>query len=576
MNNFYLKLRQGVNSLPSQRFKMPKLETGFTMLEAVVVVGVLLALAIGGFLSYGPITENAKIAKLKSTAAEVYTAAQASNADGDPSTNPQDIIDTYNASTNKIHVEILEPGGVPLVAAMTTGLNVPAAYEPIPGEDFCVAATYVTATDLQAGFGACPADLPKPDTTPGDNTEVEPGSEIPATDDENGNGIPDSEEVQTPTVGSPGDKSHLPDPTSTEGYLVMKFDTSVEASCSTLNIPVTLGNVTSVNWGDGVSSNIRPLQHTYSEQGIRYVVLKGQIGAIGEQNWEDAGCLLEVPMWTDATGTTDMSYAFNNTTRLTSVPRVPITVKSLQATFKNSTFNGPINWNVPKLTTTSQMFMNNKSFNQPVLFNPDALQVTTSMFEGATAFNSMVHIGGFNRGISVVNVSNMFKDATSFNSLMSIGDGHAILSAQSMFENATSFNQPLTISLGNVSYADKMFKNATSFNSSVASLTFNRNMGFSEMFMGATSFNQPVSSFKVDATRAPILRSMFEGATSFNQPLSGWDTSGTRVVSRMFWNTPSFKQNLSTMKYHYTLSGTSTDFSDDPDRSWWPAGLAKP
>jgi type II secretory pathway pseudopilin PulG len=48
-----------------------RLETGFSMLEAVVVVGVLLALAVGGFLAYGPITQNAKIAKMKSAASEV-------------------------------------------------------------------------------------------------------------------------------------------------------------------------------------------------------------------------------------------------------------------------------------------------------------------------------------------------------------------------------------------------------------------------------------------------------------------------------------------------------------------------
>lgn len=576
MNNFYLKLRQGVNSLPSRMFKAPKLETGFTMLEAVVVVGVLLALAIGGFLSYGPITENAKIAKLKSTAAEVYTAAQASNADGDPSTNPQDIIDTYNASTNKIHVEILEPGGAPLIGAMTTSLTVPAAYVPVPGEDFCVAATYITASNLQAGFGACPADLSGAiEPVPDDNTEPEP-EESPNVDDKNGNGIPDSEEP--PAIGAPGDKSHLPASTSTEGYIVLKFDTSAEAQCSTINLPIGVSYHLSVNWGDGAITTTRPAEHTYSEQGIRYIVVKGEITEFGAENWEDAACLLEVPSWTAATATKNMSYAFNNTTRLTSVKQVPQTVTNLQGAFKNSTYNMPLNgWGgLPKLTTAYEMFKNNKNFNQPIVFFPDAMQNTASMFEGATSMNSQVNLSGANRGQALNNISKMFKDATAFNANVYLGYADLVVDASSMFENATSFNKPLDLSLGFTNNPQAMFKNATSFNQPVSTMKFGWAANYSEMFMGATSFNQPVSSFTMKSTESHQLRSMFESATSFNQPLYGWDISKSQVLSRMFWNTPSFKQNLSSMKIYYGLSGTSTDFSDGPDRSWWPAGLAKP
>ena len=57
-----------------KKLKMYKLQTGFTMLEAVVVVGVLLALAVGGFFSYGSITQNAKMAAVNSAASSIYTA----------------------------------------------------------------------------------------------------------------------------------------------------------------------------------------------------------------------------------------------------------------------------------------------------------------------------------------------------------------------------------------------------------------------------------------------------------------------------------------------------------------------
>jgi hypothetical protein len=68
---------------------------------------------------------------------------------------------------------------------------------------------------------------------------------------------------------------------------------------------------------------------------------------------------------------------------------------------------------------------------------------------------------------------------------------------------------------------------------------------------------------------------MFEGATSFNQPLTGWSFSNIRVLNRVFWNTPSFKQDLSQIPIYWGLANSSTDFSDDPDRSWWPDGLEK-
>lgn len=109
------------------------------MLEAVVVVGVLLALAVGGFLAYGPITENAKKAKVKSASSEIYTAVVVSSSDGDPNTNPQDAIDAWNDSTNKIRVEILPP------TAGGTREN----------GDFCVEATNLESLSISARTGSC-------------------------------------------------------------------------------------------------------------------------------------------------------------------------------------------------------------------------------------------------------------------------------------------------------------------------------------------------------------------------------------------------------------------------------------
>lgn len=82
---------------------------GFSMLEAVVVVGVLLALAVSGFIAYGEITKNAKKASVESAAASVYTAVLAAEMDGqetgDPATPDGDeVITAYNTSQSAITV----------------------------------------------------------------------------------------------------------------------------------------------------------------------------------------------------------------------------------------------------------------------------------------------------------------------------------------------------------------------------------------------------------------------------------------------------------------------------------------
>lgn len=119
--------------------KTHRLETGFSMLEAVVVVGVLLALAVGGFIAYGPITENSKKAAVKEAASSVHTAVVVADIDGDSETQPEDAIANWNNSTDKIKVEILPH------ATGSSSLN----------SDFCVEATNQEDSKITAQSGDC-------------------------------------------------------------------------------------------------------------------------------------------------------------------------------------------------------------------------------------------------------------------------------------------------------------------------------------------------------------------------------------------------------------------------------------
>lgn len=153
------------------RFTKYRLETGFSMLEAVVVVGVLLALAVGGFFAYGPIAENAKRAKVKSSASEVHTGVLVASIDGKSETSPQGVIDAWNASTDKIRTEILGAG--------TNG-------------DFCVEATNVESPHITAREGDCETVV----SAPGQDTD--------------GDGIPDASDPDIDNDGTPNASDPTP------------------------------------------------------------------------------------------------------------------------------------------------------------------------------------------------------------------------------------------------------------------------------------------------------------------------------------------------------------------------------
>jgi type II secretory pathway pseudopilin PulG len=234
------------------RFKMYRIETGFSMLEAVVVVGVLLALAVGGFFAYGPIAENAKKAKVKSAASEIHTAVLVASSDGDSNTKPQDVIDAWNGSTGKIRVEILEP-----IAGGTSANG-----------DFCVSATNVESPYITARAGACSNTTSNPipdmdgDGIPNDSDPDIDGDDIPNGEDTTPNGNGSDPDSETPPIddSAPGEwSSRLVD---TNYILDPRFETNTTAGWGTtpkennLNSVVTSISIDSLK-GIGGSSALK-------------------------------------------------------------------------------------------------------------------------------------------------------------------------------------------------------------------------------------------------------------------------------------------------------------------------------
>jgi len=75
-------------------------DDGFSLLELVVAVGILLVLTVGGLLAYSGITDNARNAAVSSAASEVYTAAASYEADNQADTVASDAGSEWTASAD--------------------------------------------------------------------------------------------------------------------------------------------------------------------------------------------------------------------------------------------------------------------------------------------------------------------------------------------------------------------------------------------------------------------------------------------------------------------------------------------
>lgn len=82
-------------------------EDGFSLLELVVAIGIMLILTVGGLIGYSQITDNARKAAVESGASSVMTAAMVYESNGD---DPQKAATDFNASSsnNQITADVDE------------------------------------------------------------------------------------------------------------------------------------------------------------------------------------------------------------------------------------------------------------------------------------------------------------------------------------------------------------------------------------------------------------------------------------------------------------------------------------
>jgi len=166
-------------------------------------------------------------------------------------------------------------------------------------------------------------------------------------------------------------------------------------------------------------------------------------------------------------------------------------VVRMDHTFRQSSYNSPLEWDTSRVTSMEAMFRNNTVFHQD-LRNWDTSRVT--------------HMGW------------MWENAVSYHGDLSSWNLSRVTNFQSMFYNASQFDQDLD-----------------AWDTSSAT-----DMGY--MFMHATVFNGNVSTW--NTSRIQVFTSLFEEAVSFAGGVRQWDLSSTTNVDRMFYNARRWSQNV--------------------------------
>jgi len=92
-------MRNFIDSLKARKAASEN-ESGFSLIDVVVTVAIIVALSVGGFVAYSGIVDSAKAAATVSAADQVRTALVVADNDNDPATTHGTVISGYNESAN--------------------------------------------------------------------------------------------------------------------------------------------------------------------------------------------------------------------------------------------------------------------------------------------------------------------------------------------------------------------------------------------------------------------------------------------------------------------------------------------
>jgi surface protein len=249
-----------------------------------------------------------------------------------------------------------------------------------------------------------------------------------------------------------------------------------------------------VDWGDGkIDTKVNAkITHTYKDEGIYTIRIRGLYPAIYSDDMLDALQFLSVEQWGDNRWAS-MKNAFKGCTNLT------INAKDIP--------------DLSKVKDMSYMFCEAESFNQDIGdWNTSNVKNMAGLFMYASEFNQDISKWDTSK---VTNMENMFAHAIKFNSNINRWNTSKVRDMSSMFYSAKSFNQNIG-SWDTSSVTDMMY-----------------------MFFAANLFNQDIG--KWNTSNVVYMNNMFGSCENFNQDLGSWNTSSARDMSSMFYEATSLK-----------------------------------
>ena len=98
-----------MNNLKNRVSRLQDREAGFSLIDVVVTVAIIVALTVGGFVAYGSLVSNAKQGAVDYAASNTYRSAVVYENDGDDATNACSAVDEYNGNSTGIAVSLLVP-----------------------------------------------------------------------------------------------------------------------------------------------------------------------------------------------------------------------------------------------------------------------------------------------------------------------------------------------------------------------------------------------------------------------------------------------------------------------------------
>lgn len=580
-------------------------DKGFSLLEIVAAVGVVLVLVLAALTSFNGAMANSRNGAVQAAAETVYNKVMSYESDNSSDTDPLAVEEEYNTDNDniKVKVEELGSGRFKVVATYQNDVSVEAiritpvgangvpsdnngSESTLPNDD----STIISPSAVRSVFNIRCEDGAKFTQLPLDNVIVSAKVKVINTDDEN----IEPEEFQIGKAFTPEEyeqrraeavkelednyntlltfyseetlKSLLEEITGKEYKEKISFNVYLDALNTVHETDIKSAGYSS--YIDYFVNTNQPVEKTNNisptiVDGTNYqIIVDGKFKNIKG----DKSCLQGIETIGTQSGVKRIETLGKT---IKTVPEnIPNSVTELYQTFMSAAeFNDSSvsNWDTSNVLTMYHMFSGAKNFNQSLSKWDTSKAVNMEgMFKGAVSFNQDISDWNVN---NVQTMKQMFYQASAYNNggkALDWTNMQSLTTTESMFKtNDTklypmSFNQSISSwNTPSLNRAFSMFENNQVFNNGKQkgeSGTLSWNMGqpkdISNMFKYSSSFNQTLKNW--DTSKVTNMNGVFFAAIHFNngedlgesnKPLV-WDTSNVETMAGMFYTSQSFNQPL--------------------------------